>query len=374
MGILTQHITTEPEPVAQRAAAAGRALPPGLAEVITRCMQKDPNRRYPTMDALVAALVDVYRNVAGAGMSSYMEAFVAPRTGQHTPQTGPRTGNPYGVPPSSASLPTVVPHGPGGTGGFPGGPGQSAGYPPPPPGSGPVMGVSSGTPGSGLYAANASGLVEVAPKKSKAGLIFALIALLAAAGGIVAFVVLGNKKKGAGDGDGTGSQGSAAVHDGTGSNGSAVTPSETPDAAPQVAVADAHPVEGPADAQVAMAPPDAAGPVAVQKVPVLVYAANVTKFDVFQAGKKIGSKPMVIEVDPSSPVVITLKAKNYKDSQVTLDGSTTKVEVKMEKDKPDNNGGNAPPLDCSHALKQPKNADCKRQYCRAHPDDTDCLE
>ena len=57
MGILTQHITTEPEPVAQRAAKAGRALPMGLAEIITRCMQKSPDQRYRTMDELVNALI-----------------------------------------------------------------------------------------------------------------------------------------------------------------------------------------------------------------------------------------------------------------------------------------------------------------------------
>src|SRR5262249_50431863 len=46
MGFLTQHITTEPEPVASRAMKAGRTLPMGLAEIITRCMQKNPEQRY----------------------------------------------------------------------------------------------------------------------------------------------------------------------------------------------------------------------------------------------------------------------------------------------------------------------------------------
>src|SRR6185503_9938041 len=104
MGILTQHITTEPEPVVVRAANAGRTLPPGLADVIQRCMAKDPSRRYQSMDSLVQALVEVYRAIAGAGMSSYMEAFAAPRTGAHTPAP-PRTG-PYGTPPP-ASVPTM---------------------------------------------------------------------------------------------------------------------------------------------------------------------------------------------------------------------------------------------------------------------------
>src|SRR5882762_123407 len=77
MGILTQHITTEPEPVAQRAAKAGRQLPPGLADVITRCMQKNPAQRFAAMDELVSVLIPIYRGIAGPGMSTYMEAFPA---------------------------------------------------------------------------------------------------------------------------------------------------------------------------------------------------------------------------------------------------------------------------------------------------------
>src|SRR5439155_25406232 len=54
---------------------AGRALPMGLAEIVTRCMQKSPDQRYRTMDELVNALIAVYRGIAGPGMSTYMEAF-----------------------------------------------------------------------------------------------------------------------------------------------------------------------------------------------------------------------------------------------------------------------------------------------------------
>jgi serine/threonine-protein kinase len=67
LAILNQHISTEPEPVAQRTARAGRQLPPGLAEIITRCLQKDPAQRFQTMDELVAALSQIHRDVAGPG-------------------------------------------------------------------------------------------------------------------------------------------------------------------------------------------------------------------------------------------------------------------------------------------------------------------
>src|SRR5258706_5651563 len=91
MGILTQHITTEPEPVAQRAAKAGRQLPMGLADIIMRCMQKSPDQRYRTMDELVNALIAVYRTIAGPGMSTYMEAFPA-GSAQHIMQPTPMPG------------------------------------------------------------------------------------------------------------------------------------------------------------------------------------------------------------------------------------------------------------------------------------------
>ena len=64
MGILTQHITTEPEPVAQRAARAGRQLPPGLAETNARGMQKNPAKRFQAMDELVGTLVEIRRGPA----------------------------------------------------------------------------------------------------------------------------------------------------------------------------------------------------------------------------------------------------------------------------------------------------------------------
>ena len=87
MGVLTQHITTEPEPVAQRAAKAGKTLPPGLPELIARAMAKDPERRFRTMDDMVGGLVDIYRHAAGPGMSSYLEA--APRASSSQPSVGP---------------------------------------------------------------------------------------------------------------------------------------------------------------------------------------------------------------------------------------------------------------------------------------------
>lgn len=88
MGILTQHITTQPEPAEQRAARVGRTLPPGMADVIARSMQKDPAHRFQKMEELVGALVGVYRTVAGAGMSTYVESSAIPK-GPSSPRLTP---------------------------------------------------------------------------------------------------------------------------------------------------------------------------------------------------------------------------------------------------------------------------------------------
>ncbi len=263
MGILTQHITTEPEPVAQRAAKAGRTLPPGLAEVIARCLAKDPEKRYRSMDELVNALVGVYRSMVGAGMSSYMEAF-APRTGAMPaaggpggmmpgpgghggpggqsvgpnammPAMGPGPMSNPGMAPPPSSAPTMMaggpqaghmtppghmgpgpmgphsgPHGPhSGPHGPHAGPGpMMPGHSPGPgqmmPGPGPMNApYMGGSPsgGMGAYASDGS-QVAMPPRSSKAGLIAVIVILLVVGGGVAAFVLFGGKQK---DGDGTGS-------------------------------------------------------------------------------------------------------------------------------------------------------------------------
>ena len=185
MGILTQHITTEPEPVTQRAAKAGRTLPNGLAEIVMRCMRKNPAERFSSMDELVAQLVQIYRGFAGAGMSTYMEAFpVAPTTGHQVQVT------PTGMTPAQ-SQPYQIPQGP-------------------PPGPNPALATPSG--GVGLYDPNAA-VVDVAKKKSNTGLIVAIILLLAAGGGVAAFLIMNNKDDGKGKGSGSSSGSQVAIID-----------------------------------------------------------------------------------------------------------------------------------------------------------------
>jgi serine/threonine-protein kinase len=366
MGILTQHITTEPEPVANRAATAGRFLPPPLADVISRCMQKDPSRRYATMNDLVNALIEVYRATAGAGMSSYMEAFVLPRTGQVPAQT-PRTG-PYGTPmpqqgQGQASLPTVVAQGGSQPYAIPQGASPSTGMP---------------AAGSGLYASAGSSAMVPVKKGSKAGLIFALIAVVAVAGGVVAFVVLDKKKKDGGSGDGTGSV-AAGTNDGTsdgsedgtgdGTGGGSVVQT-TPDAEVVASVTDAGTaVDTPPDAaEVASGTPDAAE-AKPATVSVIVDSKNASFFEVYEGKTLLGTSATIVEVEKGKTRTITLKARGYKDKTIVLDGTKKKVVEKLEREKTD-----TPKLDCSSTLKDPKNQKCKDQYCLHNPTKTVCLE
>jgi serine/threonine-protein kinase len=224
MGILTQHITTEPEPVVQRAMKAGRSLPPGLAEVIAKAMSKDPDKRYRTMDELVNAMVEVYRGLAGAGMSTYMHAFagnngsgVVPIPG--APQSGPMTGQ-MGAMGGMPGMPHPTPP----PMGMPGYPMQTPGQGMQPmPGMQPYPGQPyPGQPSAPNPAFAPDGSSVAIPKKgSKVGLIFALIAVLVVGGAIAVAVVMSGKEEGGPQvaSGSSGSNGSAV----TGSNGSAAT-------------------------------------------------------------------------------------------------------------------------------------------------------
>ena len=376
MGILTQHITTEPEPVAQRAAKAGRQLPPGLAEVITRSMQKDPQRRFATMDELVAALVQIYRSFAGAGMSTYMEAFpVGPSEHHQTPTPPPMTG------------PVMVPHAQSATVAVQGHPGQGLPYPmPPPPGpQTPPAGASAIAGSSGLYDPNAS-VVNV-PKKSKTGLIIALVAVVAVAGGIVAVVLVSNKDKTQQVASGSGSDDDdddpvTKVDAGTGGG---VIPSKVPDAGVAVSEVDARVEDGsntaaadaglpPVDIDAGVVPPPQvdAGVVAPTAVTVLMKLKNGTPFTIWENGRQILVGPGNLKVFPGDRRTITLKAKGFKDKTITVDGKKEEVVTKLDKDKPDG-PPNPPKLDCSKAVLDVKNAACRKQFCSHNPNNPTCI-
>jgi eukaryotic-like serine/threonine-protein kinase len=391
MGILTQHITTDPEPVAQRAAKAGRSLPHGIADIITRCMQKDPKQRFQTMDELVNALIGVYRTIAGAGMSTYMEAFPVGHTGHiPSPTPPPMTGGQaaqYG----SAQAPTLAV---GSAAGYqhptPGGYQQPAGYQHPTPGqSQPVMQPQVGSGPSAAISSSASGLYDpsasaVVVKKSKAPLIIALALLVAVGGGIAAVMLLSKKDNKTGDGSGS------QVVDDKGSN-DVVTPPDKGGSGSQVATNDPPPDKGSGDTQ-ANGGSDATNdqgsgnhtnsdgsatlPPKPDTVDVAVFTEPfVNDFEIWEDGKKVQDGDEDVAITPGTPRKIVVKAKGFKDSKpIVVDGKKTRVRVKLEA-----KGGvvrppdpKPPGIDCSATIKDPKNKKCIAQFCGSHPDDMRC--
>jgi len=359
MGILTQHITTEPEPVAQRAARAGRQLPPGLAEVIGHCLQKEPDRRYRTMDELVQALVQVYRTVAGAGMSTYMEAYVPAPTGQGgvpRPPTGgvPGTG-------SAAHMPTVgmLPPQPHGYTPQPMPP-QPHGYTPQPMppqpmgGMSPPMGVPP-VPGPSV----AMSSVEVPKSGGRAGLVVAILAILVVAGGVVAFVLFGQGKGGK-DKEGPGGDGTDKIG---GQN-----PPQKADAGPIAVVTPDAAV--PAKTPDAGAAPETADAAVVVAEPVVVLvSANARKAVIYENGTKLGEAPKNIKVMPGETRTLVVKAKGYKDATVTIDGTREEVDVDLahiDTGRPDHRPDTTRP-DTTTPV------DPLKELCKKNPSDKRCL-
>jgi serine/threonine-protein kinase len=354
MGILTQHITTEPEPVAQRAVKAGRALPMGLPEIITRCMQKSPDQRYRTMDDLVNALIAVYRGIAGPGMSTYMEAFPV-GSSQHLPQPTPPPMQP-GQMSGGHSMPMA-----------------------------PTMAASPAmTPPAGMAGASASGLydpsasVSVA-KKSKAGLIIAILVLLAAGGGIAAFVLLSKKDDGPKTAPGSDN---VAVND----KGSSATPEHHPDTgSAQPAGKDPWGNNGSDTGSAAKTGSDAGSsthdvppppPPPSDQIPVAIFTQPDVAFEVWEHGAKVQDGSDDVMVEPGTTRHLVLKAKGFKDKSIVVDGKKKKMAVKL-----DRVGGAHPPppppppaghKDCTNSILDPSDARCRKQYCAGHEDDPNC--
>jgi eukaryotic-like serine/threonine-protein kinase len=381
MGILTQHITMEPEPVAQRAAKAGRQLPPGLAETITRCMQKNPAQRFQTMDDLVNALIQIYRGVVGPGMSTYMEAFPVMPSAAHQIQPTPAPGMPMTGPVliGNATAPTIAA-------------GRSA--------SGPVV----VTPSSGVYPA-----APYPAQKSRLGLIIAILAVLAVGGGVAAFVVVnGNHKPGPGSGSGS----QIANHD-PGlvpklGRDAAVAVAVVPDAADIAAILPDAGVEHTLPTEV----PDAGTggntlpPPEVPQVQVLLSARNVTRFEVYENGAKLFDGPDVLPVNKGETRTVVVKAPGFKDRTLVVDSTKHKVQFALARlpgaggPGPGRGSSTVPPgpgsgtvpvnpnpdpgpgsgkvytpnvaPDCSNKILDPRSKACVDQYCAKHPDEDKC--
>jgi serine/threonine protein kinase len=376
MGILTQHITTDPESVVQRAARTGRTLPPGIADVIHRCMQKDPNLRFSTMDELVSALVNIYRAVAGAGMSSYMEAF--PQNAPYPPPiavsrlTPPQLTGPVIPVIGAGQAPYPPPYQSGGQAGVSAGysgPGSAA---PPRPPTGPHVGYGYDSAGSAVFP----------EKRSKVGLIFAIIAVLAVVGGAVAFIVIDSDRRGSQPGADAGARVDALVI----AAGDAAAPpvdaalarvdagvvadaAEISDAAAIPVVADAAMVADAALApDAAVEPTEDAGsePVSPKMIEVVV-SVSPAEARLFDGRRQLSS--LRVKFDPRRAKKLLVKAPGYRSKSVTLSGRDSRISVTLEKEAAD-----PPKLDCVDRLVDAKSQACIDQYCKRHASAMECTE
>jgi hypothetical protein len=372
MGILTQHITMDAEPVAQRAAKAGRPLPPGLADVITRCMQKNPAQRFSTMDELVNVLVQIYRSMVGPGMSTYMEAFpVLPSSAHQVQPTPPPMTGPFGI--GNAQSAAIAAAGPSG-----------------------AQHISAS--GSAIYPA---------PRKSKLGMILAIVAVLAVGGGVAAMVVVnGNKDPGKGSGSGSqiasndpGSGSSKVVEVGGRDAGSATVAQNGSDhplaGSDHPAAGSDHPAAGSdagsnhagsgtgseqAGSDVESHHGSDAGsntPPPVEVVHVPLFARNGVAFEVYENGVKLFDGPDNLEVPKGEKRTVVIKARGFKDKTIVVEGSKKKVQFSLDRLAVNNGSGSGhvlppPGPSCATAIVDPASKACVAQYCAKHPDDSKC--
>jgi serine/threonine-protein kinase len=377
MGILTQHITVDAEPVAQRAFRAGRQLPPGLAEAITCCLQKNPAQRFATMDDLVNVLIQIYRSIVGPGMSSYMEAFPVLPSSSHPVQRTP-------VPMTGPVVITGV-H-----------PATMAANP-----SGPTPAISAAS--SGMYAPPAP--------KSKLGIILAIVAVVLVGGGVAAFVAVNSH----GGGTGSGSQiaGNHGSSDGSSQHGSARDGSSGTAGSGAIAQAGSGSAEsgsntthdGSAADSILHKGSDDAGdrlgsgsgsgqgkpPPLADVVHVKLTMKGGKKFEVFDGDTKLFDGPGVLDVPKGEIRIVTVKARGFKDKPIEVLGVNKPMTFSLDKSpgpKPPDVGlgsgsGAAhvvipppppPRMDCTNQLLEPTSKACRDQFCPTHKDHDKCLE
>jgi tRNA A-37 threonylcarbamoyl transferase component Bud32 len=360
MGILTQHITAEPKSPALMAAEHGRALPPGVEEIILRAMRKDPAHRYQTMDELVAELTRVDRGLlARGGYRQSGAAAVMP-----TMAAMPARPGSHGV-----AAPTPMPYASAPVSAGPIGGGDSAPHyhvPPEAPWS-----------GSGIRSADSLGLPRA---RNRTGLIALVLVFAAVVAGGVALLVLSQdggkavarrgsggasgqasekeKARSAGDGGrtasahsvngtgaATGSSGAATGSSGaaTGSSGAATGGSGAATAGSGAATSgsesgagsssDSTTSSGGADTGTQQtteaADPRAGG--GASKVVVLVNSRPPGADIIGPDGKHLGRTPTNVWVEPGQPLQVTLKLKGRKDLSASIDEREKKVTLRLDK-------------------------------------------
>lgn len=275
--------------------------------------------------------------------------------------------------------------------GHPGGPVGPAGGPPlgPPPlgppgyGGGPSgshVGVAAhGGSQSGPYGSyDPSGSAVIPQKKSKVGLVFAIIAVLAVVGGGIGFLVISSNKKDPGGAD----AGAVAMVDasspwGRDAGAAVVVPDAgtTPpvvDAGAMTIDAGAPPPPVDAAPEVVDAPPPPpevdAGPTPVPAAEVeVVFSVSPSDAKLFDGRRQLSG--MRVKLDPKKSKKIVVKAAGYKSKTITVTGRDDRISVTLDKEE-------APPprLDCRSKLHNAQNAACLAEYCKHNSTAIQCGE
>jgi hypothetical protein len=236
-------------------------------------------------------------------------------------------------------------------------------------------------------------------RRSKAGLIVAIIAVLAVGGVVAAFAVQGGKGDGKGSNHGSnhgsndGSQvvindhgsdrdhGSARGSDPGGSHrgsdhgadrgaGSATIPHDGSGSAGGSDSGSDHSPDRGSDTGSNTPPPTAV-------IPVFLVARNGVAFDVYENGAKLFEGPDKLEVPKGDKRTVVIKARGFKDKTLVVDGNKKALQFSLERIA--NNGGSGgsghtippppPGPDCSNSIVAPASKACVAQYCAKHPED-----
>ncbi|HKA87987.1 MAG TPA: serine/threonine-protein kinase, partial [Haliangiales bacterium] len=180
MGILTQHITMQPDPPSVVAAQNGRQMPPELEQIILKAIRKNADERYQSMNEMAIALTDVYRAYVGPRRTDMMQAVPSHMMPTMGVQVGGASGSTLALQPGAVPMRTPGPM-----------------HAMTPAGMQAVPGHPMMTPGGIPAYMTPGGMPAVAqPAKSKVGLIVGIVVAVAGlGGGAAAYFVVGPGKK-----------------------------------------------------------------------------------------------------------------------------------------------------------------------------------
>ena len=105
----------------------------------------------------------------------------------------------------------------------------------------------------------------------------------------------------------------------------------------------------------------------------LLFAKNGVSFDVYEDGKKLFEGPDTLDVPKGEKRTVTIKAKNFKDKVLVVEGTKKKVQFSLDRVAgPGSGSGHVTPPpgpNCASSIVDPHNKACVAQYCAKHPED-----